>query len=502
MGKTDPVVPVRVTVFPLSIALLAGIAAIQISVVLFFVLPSRAIVPLAVFIILCLVAPFFPGLWFFMPVITHGAKQKNAVALTFDDGPSPETTPLLLDLLEKYGLHATHFVIGSKAASYPDLIKGILSQGHDLGNHSMTHDVFLMLKSSKVLGEEILQCQRVLAGYGVRPLMFRPPVGIVNPRLWPELLEQGLSCITFSRRGRDYGNRRIQGIARRILKQVKAGDVIMLHDCAPKTKGQINLWLQEIEEVITVVQAKGLQIIPLSALIGRPVMEPVGEGHSSNPAAAFYDAIAGSYDDEQQGTLIAISRKPEHDTVTKRLHDFVRPSDSILEIGPGTGMYTLELARLAQEVTAVDVSGRMLNVLEHKAVSEHLTNIKYVRGDSQEIFLDNELNHRFNHICAFSSLEYVPDISALIQRLSQHLEPQGILYFTTAHRTFFRFWTQIGNAMRQGIWLHARSIPEIRKALLQAGLTPVVIQTHGLNLGFNNRVFLGGVLLEVMAKKN
>ncbi len=497
MGKTDPVAPVKVTVFPLSIAVLAGITAIQISVVLFFVSPSMSAVPLAVFIILCLVAPFFPGLWFFMPVITHGAKQKIAVALTFDDGPSSETTPLLLNLLEKYGLHATHFVIGAKAASYPDLIKGILSKGHDLGNHSMNHDVFLMLKSSKVLGEEIIQCQRVLAAYGVRPLMFRPPAGIVNPRLWPVLLRQGLYCITFSRRGRDFGNRRIQGIASRILRHVKAGDVVMLHDCTPKTKEQIEHWLSETEDLIKGILSKGFKIIPLSELIGRPVMVPAGEGDSSNPTAAFYDGIAGSYDDEQQGALIAISRKPEHDAVIKRLPGFVRPSDSVLEIGPGTGMYTLELARMAKEIMAVDVSGRMLKILEHKAVHKHLTNIKYVRGDIQEISLDG----RFNHICAFSSLEYVPDIAALIKLLSDHLEQEGILYFTTAHRTFFRFWTQVGNAMRQGVWLHARSIPGIRRALLQAGLTPVVIQTHGLNMGFSNRVFLGGVLLEVMAKK-
>ncbi|MCL4558056.1 MAG: polysaccharide deacetylase family protein [Deltaproteobacteria bacterium] len=492
MGKTDPVARPRATLFPLSPAVLAGIGAFQLAAVLFFVSPYLAAAPLALFIVLCLIAPFFPRLRLFMPVIARGSKQKHAVALTFDDGPSPETTPLLLGLLEKHGVRAAHFVIGAKAALYPDLIKDILSRGHELGNHTMSHDVFLMLKSSGTLGQEIDECQGVLARYGVRLLMFRPPVGIVNPGLWRELLGRGLSCMVFSRRARDFGNRRIRGIAARVLKKVKAGDIIVLHDCAPKNKGMIDLWLKEVERVITGVREKGLGIVPLSELINRPVMVSIDEGNGLNPATAFYDGIASSYDDEQKMPLIAVSRRAEHASVMHKLDGLIRPTDRVLEIGPGTGMYTMALARRAKDVVAVDVSGSMLKVLEHKAEQEHLANIKYVRGDIREISMDG----RFNHICAFSSLEYVPDLADTVVTLARHLEPGGTFYFTTAHRTFFRFWTQIGNAMRQGMWLHARSIREIRTILSQAGLAPVVMETHGLNLGFNT-----GMLLEVMAKK-
>ncbi len=492
MGKTDPVVLRRVTLFPLSIALLAGIGAIQIALVLFFVSPDLALIPLILFVILCLMAPFFPESWFFMPVITHGRKQKNAVALTFDDGPSPETTPLLLEMLKKYNVPATHFVIGARAKAHPMLVDSMLSQGHTLGNHTMNHDVLIMLKSSKRLGQEIEQCQKVLEAHGVYPLMFRPPVGIVNPRLWRELLVRGMHCVIFSVRARDIGNRRVAGIAHRILKKVRDGDIIILHDRALKTKQLVGPWLKEMEQVITGIQSKGLRIVALADLIGQPVMNTAQDGFVRGPVAAFYDGIAGFYDKEQDSGLISVPRRAEHEAVIKRLPSFVRRQDRVLEIGCGTGLYTIELARMAKEVVAVDVSNRMLNVLEHKAAHEHLENIRYVKGDIQEIPVDG----RFNCICAFSSFEYVPDLAGLIKRLAEYLEPGGVLYFTTAHRTFLRFWSQVGNAMRQGIWLHARSIREVRKNLLQAGLSPIIIETHGLNLGLDT-----GIILEVMAKK-
>lgn len=496
MGKADPVARPAArsgaTVFPISPAVLAGIGALQTAIVLVFLSPYTALVPLAAFIVLCMVAPFKPGMRFFMPVITHGVKGKNRVALTFDDGPSPETTPHLLELLKKHNVPVTHFVIGAKAQAHPALIRDMLAQGHTIANHTMNHDVVVMLKSSKRLGQEIEQCQDVLAEHGVRPLMFRPPVGIVNPRLWRELLVRGMHCMIFSLRAGDMGNRRVSGIARRILGRVKDGDIVILHDRALKTKDLVGPWLREMEQVITGIQAKGLRIVPLAELIEQPVMTPVQDGPSHGPVAAFYDGIAGSYDKEQNSGLISVLRKAEHAAVIARLPSFVKESDRVLEIGSGTGLYTLELARRAKEVVAVDMSDRMLGILKSKAQDEHLSNIGYRAGD----IMDMNFDSRFNHICAFSSFEYVPDLDRLIVRLAGYLEPGGTLYFTTAHKGFLRFWAQVGNAMRQGVWLHARSIHKVRKALLQAGLEPLDIKTRGAT-----SIFGRGLVLEVMAKK-
>ncbi len=500
MGKADPVTrPVKLpearsgaTVVPLSPAVLAGIGAIQAAIILAFIAPLTALIPLSVFIILCIIAPFKPSMRFFMPVITRGIRGNNAVALTFDDGPSPETTPHLLALLKKYNVPATHFVIGAKAAANPALIKDMLAQGHTLANHTMNHDVFIMLKSSARLGQEIEQCQGVLADHGVRPLMFRPPVGIVNPRLWRELLVRGMHCVIFSLRAGDMGNRRVSGIARRIVNSVKDGDIIILHDRALSTEQLVAPWLREMEQVITGIQAKGLRIVPLADLIQQPVMTAVKDGAAQGPVAAFYDGIAGAYDKEQNEGFISVLRKAEHAAVIARLPSFVKKSDRVLEIGSGTGLYTLELARRAKEVVAVDMSDRMLGILKSKAQDEHLSNIGYRAGDIMDMNFDN----RFNHICAFSSFEYVPDLDRLIVRLAGYLEPGGTLYFTTAHKGFLRFWAQVGNAMRQGVWLHARSIHKVRKALLQAGLEPLDITTRGAT-----SIFGRGLVLEVMAKK-
>ena len=499
MGKADPVTrpvnfPARssATVFPLSPAVLAGIGAIQIAIVLAFISLYAAIIPLTLFIVLCMVAPFKPGMRFFMPVITHGARGKKAVALTFDDGPSPETTPHLLALLKKYHVSATHFVIGAKAAANPGLIKDMLAQGHTLGNHTMNHDVFIMLKSSVRLGQEIEQCQDVLEAHGVSPLMHRPPVGIVNPRLWRQLLVRGMHCVIFSVRGGDMGNRRVAGIASRILRKVRDGDIIILHDRALKTKEMVSPWLREMEQVIAGIRSKGLSIVPLEELIGQPVMTAAKDGAVQGPVAAFYDGLAGSYDNEQNEGFISVLRKAEQAAVIGRLSSFVKKSDTVLEIGSGTGLYTLELARLAKEVVAVDVSDRMLGILKSKAQVEHLANIGCRTGD----VMDMNFESGFNHICAFSSFEYVPDLDGVIKKLGGYLAPGGTLYFTTAHRGFFRFWAQVGNAMRQGVWLHARGIRQVKRALEKAGLQPVDVATRGAK-----SIFSHGLILEVMAKK-
>ncbi|OHE22510.1 MAG: hypothetical protein A2X92_04200 [Syntrophus sp. GWC2_56_31] len=250
-----------------------GLAAFLLSGGLLFFRSEIAALPLGIFVLSCLLAPFFPRAGFFLPVISRGRAPGRAVALTFDDGPDQDVIRLLLDLLQRHGAPATFFVMGKKAEGNPELIREILLRGHAVGNHSYRHDPLLMLRSSARLSEEITRTQQLLADFGIRPLAFRPPVGITNPRLPRILKELHLDCVTFSCRACDFGNRRIANLAKIILRNIRPGAIVLLHDVSPPGIGTVQDWLQQVEWVIRGLKSQGYKIVPLSVLIGREVME-------------------------------------------------------------------------------------------------------------------------------------------------------------------------------------------------------------------------------------
>jgi peptidoglycan/xylan/chitin deacetylase (PgdA/CDA1 family) len=254
----------------------AGYAAILSSAALFPFGPPWAAAPLACFVLACAAASLSPRSRFYMPVISRGHTGRRAVALTFDDGPDPLTTPLLLATLSKHRVKAAFFVSGRNAVRHPELVRQILGDGHEVGNHSCSHDPFLMLYPYRSLSREIGGAQDVLAEFGIRPLAFRPPVGLTNPKLPPVLDALGMFCVTFSCRSFDRGNRRIDGMAARIMKRIRPDDIVLLHDVRPRGENGVPRWLQEIEVILDGLAAKDLQALPLGELIGRPVMETHG----------------------------------------------------------------------------------------------------------------------------------------------------------------------------------------------------------------------------------
>ncbi|MCF8127034.1 MAG: polysaccharide deacetylase family protein [Deltaproteobacteria bacterium] len=244
-----------------------------IALLLAFIDVSLVVLPLFLFVILCLAAPFMPRLGFFLPVISRGNSGQKAVSITFDDGPDPYTTEPLLALLDRHGIKATFFVVGKKAAAHPRLIENILENGHLLGNHSYRHDNLLMLRSQKQLFKEIGTAQEVLARFHIRALAFRPPVGITNPKLGGVLKELKMIAVNFSCRGLDAGNRRVKGLSKRILRHLENDHIIALHDVMPKRDPALKqLWLKEVEKVLQGIKDRGFKVLPLSELIRKPVM--------------------------------------------------------------------------------------------------------------------------------------------------------------------------------------------------------------------------------------
>jgi peptidoglycan/xylan/chitin deacetylase (PgdA/CDA1 family)/SAM-dependent methyltransferase len=474
---------------PLAPAHLMALAAFQLAAVLLFLDPRLAAAPLLLFVAACMAAPMFPRLSFYLPIISRGRRGAAGVALTFDDGPDPQVTPRVLDLLDRHGVKAAFFVIGAKAARHPELIQDILARGHAVGNHSQTHPPFLMLQGKRAIAREVAEAQAALRSCGVVPLAFRPPVGITNPDLWPVLLAQGMFCVNFSCRAPDLGNRRVPGLARRILGKARARDIILLHDTAPH-RVPVDQLLGEFEALILGLGRQGLAIQPLAALLGREVMAAAdGDRH---PARLFYDGLAEGYDQEQFGSGVARSRRVEQALCAARLPGLLTGSERVLEIGAGTGIFTLELARHCREVVAVDISPRMLAILERKAGAAGIGNIRPVAGDVETL----ELEGRFDAVCAFSALEYLADLPGLLRRLAPRLEPGATVYFITARRSLFRLVIQLGNAMRQGIWLKARSRRAMAAMLAEAGFERIEIGAHLMKSWL-----CGGMLLEVVARR-
>ena len=253
-----------------------GYAAILSSAALFPFQTTWAAAPLAGFVLACAAASLSPRSRFFLPVISRGQTAIRAVALTFDDGPDPLTTPLLLAAFAKRRVRATFFVSGRNAVRHPELVRQILGAGHLVGNHSYSHDPLLMLSSYRRLFREIAAAQDALKEFGIRPLAFRPPVGLTNPKLPQVLGALGMFCVTFSCRAFDRGNRRIDGLAGKILRRVRPGDIVLLHDVRPGGENDVARWLREIESVLDSLAAKDLRVVSLDALIGRPVMEAAG----------------------------------------------------------------------------------------------------------------------------------------------------------------------------------------------------------------------------------
>ena len=487
-SRSRPKEPVGATLFPLAPAHLTGIGAIQLAMALWLLVsPLWSLLPLGTFLLACIVAPFVQRWQFFLPIVTRGNRRRGAVAFTFDDGPDPLTTPHLLDLLTERNLRVTFFVVGRNVRAHPDLLRMILDRGHEIGSHSDSHDLLLMFRGSGRLRREVQDCQKTLELFGVRPVAFRPPVGVTSPRLWRVLLESGMYCAGFRRRARDLGNLRVRGIAGRILKRLRAGDVVLLHDCRPWKEGDVGRWLGEIRELMDGVAMRGLEIQPLSRVISRPVMEPLSDRIPANPVSLFYDSLAWAGEPDNRSA----SARAEQAWFLS-VEESISPEARILEVGAGTGRFTLRLARRAREVLAVDVSAVALETMRSRALERGLGRIRTIHGDIRDL----PLSGPFDVVCSFSVFEYVADLQSLLAALVKHLEPGGRLIFSTAHRSFFRFFAQLGNAMRQGMWLHARTTSQVERILRALDMEDISLSTLGMKSPVN-----GGLLLTASARK-
>lgn len=169
------------------------------------------------------------------------AAARREVAVTIDDGPEPEVTPAVLDLLEAAGARATFFCIADRARRHPELVREIVRRGHSVQNHSDVHSHRFSLLGPRGFAREIEAAQAVLSGIaGEAPRFFRAPAGLRNPFLAPVLHRAGLVLASWTRRGYDTRERDPQRVLQRLTRGLAAGDILLVHDgnCARDAQGR------------------------------------------------------------------------------------------------------------------------------------------------------------------------------------------------------------------------------------------------------------------------
>ena len=159
--------------------------------------------------------------------ITGVATQERALALTFDDGPHPDTTPRLLDILERHGARATFFMIGQMAEQYPALVQRAAAAGHALGVHSWDHPSFPLI-SGQERRAQIRAGARALAPYGVR--LFRPPYGHQTTASRLDAWRLGYQVVTWSAHASDWEAHDTRWYVDQLGPQLAPGRIVLLHD--------------------------------------------------------------------------------------------------------------------------------------------------------------------------------------------------------------------------------------------------------------------------------
>lgn len=197
--------------------------------------------------------------------LPQAAAARGEVALTFDDGPDPEVTPKVLALLDSYGAKASFFCIAKRALALPDLIGKIVARGHTIENHSYRHAHTFAFNGVSALRREIDLAQTVLNELsGRRPRYFRAPAGMRNPWLQPILSELELELVSWTRRGYDGVCRKPEEVQRRLLRNLGAGDILMLHDGSPARDAQGRpVVLEVLPPLLDAIAHGGLRAVAL-----------------------------------------------------------------------------------------------------------------------------------------------------------------------------------------------------------------------------------------------
>jgi peptidoglycan/xylan/chitin deacetylase (PgdA/CDA1 family) len=172
--------------------------------------------------------------------LPEDAARRGEVSLTFDDGPDPSVTPAVLDLLERHGAYGSFFCVGERVERWPELAAEIVRRGHRVENHTYSHPWQFSLLGARGIAREIDRAQAVIRrATGESPRLVRAPAGLRNLLLEPVLARRGLWLASWTRRGLDAFGADPGSVLGRLERNLRAGDVLVLHDGPAATGGRL-----------------------------------------------------------------------------------------------------------------------------------------------------------------------------------------------------------------------------------------------------------------------
>lgn len=183
--------------------------------------------------------------------------DKPMIALTFDDGPNPLSTPRILDTLKKYDATGTFFMLGSRAIQYPNLIQRMVSEGHELGNHSNTHANLPKLTDRQIKDEFYVTQDAIYAASGEEATVFRPPYGASNEHISQMLNRRNILWTIDSL---DWKSRNVEAIKKEVLPFVKDGSIILMH-------GIYGTSADALAQLMPILAKQGYQFVSVSDLL-------------------------------------------------------------------------------------------------------------------------------------------------------------------------------------------------------------------------------------------
>jgi peptidoglycan/xylan/chitin deacetylase (PgdA/CDA1 family) len=199
--------------------------------------------------------------------VWRGRTDTGAVALTFDDGPSDDTERVL-DVLDANHLRAAFFMVGREIERRPQTARRVAAGGHEIGNHSYSHPIYLYRSPRETL-RQLELTQAVIADVaGVGARLARPPCGVRSPAYFRAARKLKLRTVQWTCAGFDWKPHTPTQIARDVLRDVGAGSIILLHDGDSENRRDRRATVEALPIIIDGLREKGLRVAPLSELIG------------------------------------------------------------------------------------------------------------------------------------------------------------------------------------------------------------------------------------------